>query len=93
MSLETADATVEVKLVYFASARELTGLSEEILKLSTPTTAKGVFSEVCHHHPDLVTIERSILLAINQEYIEGDSVQVNLSHGDEVAFIPPISGG
>ena len=44
-------------------------------------------------YPKLGAIENSVLLAINQEYIEGNTEVVHLSQGDEIAFIPPISGG
>ena len=40
----------------------------------------------------LQTIRNSAILSINQTYIEKDT-SVTLSSGDEIAFIPPLSGG
>ncbi|KAF2347580.1 Molybdopterin synthase sulfur carrier subunit [Trinorchestia longiramus] len=84
---------VPVKLVFFAAARELSGCSESEINLSTPTTAKKLFSEVLNKLPELQKIEKNVMVAINQVYIDDDTNQVSLRAGDEVAFIPPISGG
>ena len=43
-------------------------------------------------HLSLVQIEKSLLVAVNQEYI-GAEQTLQLKGGDEVAVIPPISGG
>ena len=43
-------------------------------------------------HFSLIQIEKTILIAVNQEYIGTDQT-VQLKAGDEIAVIPPISGG
>lgn len=40
----------------------------------------------------LAVIEENLLIAVNQSYIEKDS-EINFEGGEEVAVIPPISGG
>lgn len=85
--------TVPVKLIFFAATRELTGCCEKSLHLTTPTTAEKLFREVSSSLPKLQVLEKCLVVAVNQEYIEGDTQEVNLEEGDEVAFIPPISGG
>ncbi len=41
----------------------------------------------------LEVIQESMILAVNQEYIETKEEQIDLCAGDEIALIPPISGG
>jgi molybdopterin converting factor small subunit len=38
-------------------------------------------------------IRHSLVLALNQTYVELDDTPLNLSEGDEIAVIPPLSGG
>ncbi|KAG1689614.1 hypothetical protein DVH05_002121 [Phytophthora capsici] len=86
---------MEIKVLYFASAREEIGLREEKVLLPdkededvvTLATLRRLLVDKYPHAAD--TIE-SITLARNLEYSEND---VPLQDGDEVALIPPISGG
>jgi molybdopterin converting factor small subunit len=41
-------------------------------------------------HPDLAAVERSVAFAVAQEYVDKD---YPLQDNDELAFIPPVSGG
>lgn len=41
----------------------------------------------------LSAISGNLILALNQEYLERDSENIRLNAGDEIAVIPPISGG
>lgn len=43
-------------------------------------------------YPSLQVIAENIILSLNEEYID-DNQQLTLREGDEVAVIPPISGG
>ncbi|OWZ18466.1 Molybdopterin converting factor, subunit 1 [Phytophthora megakarya] len=86
---------MEIKVLYFASAREEIGLREE--KLQVPDTQDKQSASLASLRRMLMdkyphaaaTIER-ITLARNLEYSEDN---VTLQDGDEVALIPPISGG
>ncbi|KAL3215804.1 hypothetical protein MRX96_033420 [Rhipicephalus microplus] len=42
--------------------------------------------------PKLAALQRSAVIAVNESYVDS-GVEVTLRQGDEVAFIPPISGG
>jgi len=41
-------------------------------------------------YPELATINNVLSIAVNAEYVDGNTI---LNSGDEVAFIPPVSGG
>ena len=84
---------MKVKLLLFAKAREIVGKAEESLEIEGQTTTHGALlthlSSVAF--PSLEPILSSCILAINQEY---SSEPTNIIRdGDEVALIPPISGG
>jgi molybdopterin converting factor small subunit len=49
-----------------------------------------VWRDLAAEFPELANYERSISSAVNADYAKMDQV---LSDGDEVAFLPPVSGG
>ncbi|XP_010018762.1 PREDICTED: molybdopterin synthase sulfur carrier subunit-like, partial [Nestor notabilis] len=56
-------------------------------------TALQLWQEIVKVHPRLAVIQDQVVFAVRQEYvILGDQLLV-LQPGDEVAIIPPISGG
>ena len=75
---------------YFAVVRERVRLSEELLPAAPGLTAGGVWAEVERRHPEIAALRAAIKLAVNQELV-GDEHPV--ADGDEVALIPPVSGG
>jgi molybdopterin converting factor small subunit len=50
-------------------------------------------SALLKHFHDLESISGSFILAVNQEYVSEEETSIFLQPGDEVAVIPPISGG
>jgi molybdopterin converting factor subunit 1 len=71
----------------FASYREAAGVGRMDLEL--PATVKDVIKTILKDHP-LVAEGRQIVIARNREYVTPDEP---LADGDEVALIPPVSGG
>ena len=80
---------IEVKL--FAGLREAAGTGEVEVELDSGTTATGLVDEL-KGRPGLgpVLEEMPVRVAVNRAYVDGDT---ELSQGDEVALVPPISGG
>ena len=86
--------TGTVRVLYFAKAREAAGITEEEVHLAEElvTTTVQLIPHLIQLHPMLEGVFNSCVLALNQEYLsQGESVV--LKHGDEVAVIPPLSGG
>ncbi|KAL1421682.1 hypothetical protein MTO96_023101 [Rhipicephalus appendiculatus] len=84
---------VSVRLLLFANARELAGTSEASLIVPTVLRDVDELKQIIFvAHPKLATLEHSAVIAVNESYVE-PGVEVTLRQGDEVAFIPAISGG
>lgn len=82
--------TIVVTVRYFAILREAMGLSRASLDVPAGTTVGQVFSLATADQPRLAGLERSLMVMVNEEYVARDHV---LAAGDDVAFIPPVSGG
>ncbi len=81
---------MHVKVVYFGILRELAGASEERVEVASGATTGELFGQLCAAHPELERFAKSIALAVDLEYSDQKRA---LSEGDEVALIPPVSGG
>ena len=81
---------MRLRVRYFASIREFTGLKEEQLEVPEGSTAEAVKREVQEIHTSLEGQEGNILVAVNGSFVEPKRV---LKVGDEVALFPPVSGG
>lgn len=91
---------VKVIVLFFASLRELTGTHKVEVELSTgKTNLKELVNILCDKYCtfDGVFNDNDISIAVNKKYLENDSPNLHdnifLCDGDEVAFLPPISGG
>lgn len=79
---------MKIQVKYFARFREITGTDSESLETDSPDIS-GLMNEVFRAHPDL-SREKSILIALNERFADLSS---SLSDGDQVAVLPPVSGG
>jgi len=77
-------------LLYFAHARRLTGCSEETLSVESPLTSGQLWAMLLSRHPKLAPLRATTRLACNQRFADADTL---FQPGDEVAVIPPVSGG
>ena len=75
---------------FFAALREMIGARELTLEVADGQTVDGLFRELCARYPRLVGYDSALLYSVNAEYVSPDYA---LQDGDEVAFIPPVSGG
>ena len=82
---------MRVKLLMFAGCREAVGRKELEIELpESVSTVEEAFEVVLAEFPQLRGISKSVAFARNAEYVGGDSP---ISDGDELAVIPPVSGG
>ncbi len=80
-------------MLFFGAARDAVGHGEVNLILQDAATAATAFEEVLSKYPDLRRFGRSLLFAVNQEYVQGDLGDRAVREGDELALFPPVSGG
>ncbi len=78
--------SVKVKVRYLASLRERFGRAEESVEIAAGATVAMIWSRVSGGAP----LPPQVLLAVNHEYASPDTP---VHDGDEVAFLPPITGG
>jgi molybdopterin converting factor subunit 1 len=78
-----------VRIRFFALGRELVGRSELAYTLEDGATLHNVIQRLKAEHPALERLP-SCMLAINSDYADESQP---LRDGDEIALIPPVSGG
>jgi len=82
--------TIRITLLLFGQAREWAGGSTIDLELDSPATVDTAFAELKARHPRFAEMQNSLLFAVNEEYASRDKP---LAEGDQVAVLPPVSGG
>jgi molybdopterin synthase sulfur carrier subunit len=81
---------MKIRVRLFASLRDLVGRGELEMELPAGATPAAVWEALAAAHPALASRRRSLAVAVNRAY---ESFDAALSPGDEIVFIPPISGG
>jgi molybdopterin converting factor subunit 1 len=81
---------MHVRVRLFASLRDAAGEPSVELQLAPGATAEDAWRALVERHPVLAIRRPSLAAAVNRDYRDWDAV---LQEGDELAFIPPVSGG
>ncbi len=81
---------MRVTVRLFARLRDIAGAAELSREVKPDATIGSVWRELAGEFPELGPYERSISSAVNADYARMDTP---LRDGDEVAFLPPVSGG
>ncbi len=81
---------MNVRVRLFAALREAAGASEITIDLPEGEPVSRLLGEVRRQHPALADRCEGVVVAVNQEYADGSAP---VASGDEVALIPPVSGG
>jgi len=81
---------MHVTIRLFARLRELAGAGELTRQIPEGSSAMEVWQALAAEFPAMTDYGRSISCAVNEEY---SRLTATLHDGDEVAFLPPVSGG
>jgi MoaE-MoaD fusion protein len=81
---------VRVRVLFFGVTREIVGVREDTIEVAPGARLQSVLDTYADRFPKLRAIAPSLVLALNQQFAPIDSPA---GEGDEIAFLPPVSGG
>lgn len=81
---------LRVRVKFFARYREVAGKTMIELEIAEGTTLAELKQIIEHRFPPLKVFSHNLLLAVNGEYAPP---HLTLREGEEIAFLPPLSGG
>lgn len=81
---------MQIRVLFFGQLKEITGTSQENAELSEGARVDDLFERYGRRFPKLAEFRGSLAASVNQEYADW---RTKLEPGDEVAFLPPVSGG
>ena len=81
---------MHVSVRLFARLRDLAGASDLQLEIPDGSQAQHLWELMARQYPGLAPYTGSVSCAVNEEYAK---LTTRLNNGDEIAFLPPVSGG
>lgn len=82
---------MELRVLFFGAARTAVACHEATVRIErSPLNANELWDELVENFPALEPLRSSTRMARNHEYLPMDGL---VSYGDEIALIPPVSGG
>jgi molybdopterin synthase catalytic subunit len=83
-------APIHIRVLFFGALRDVAGVREDSVEVPSDALLNSVFDLYAARYPRLKEMAASIVLALNREF---SPLSAALKDGDEVAFLPPVSGG
>jgi molybdopterin converting factor subunit 1 len=81
---------MKVKVRLFAGLADLVGARMVEVDLRNGATVADLREELARQYPAVAPFMATLVCAVNEEYVPSDQ---RVSEGDEIALIPPVSGG
>jgi len=81
---------MQTKVLFFGKLKEVTGSAEQSIELRSGATIADLFDRFAGETPALAPYRSSVVASRNQEFAAWTTI---LEPGDEIAFLPPVSGG
>jgi molybdopterin converting factor subunit 1 len=81
---------MRVRVLFFGRLKDIVGRTEDAAELGDGARVEDLFARYGERFPELAAFRGSVVASINQTFADWRSP---LSAGDEVAFLPPVSGG
>jgi sulfur-carrier protein len=83
-------AAIRVKVLFFGRLKEIAGRAEDVVDVPEQASIEQLFARCVARQPELARYRSSLVASCNQEFAAWSTA---LRSGDEVAFLPPVSGG
>ncbi|MEF8835904.1 MAG: molybdopterin converting factor subunit 1 [Candidatus Thermoplasmatota archaeon] len=80
----------EVLVKFFASARDIVGKKNLEMEIEKDSKVGDVMENLFKEYPELEGMEDQLLISVNKDRTEKDEI---LKDGDEIAVMPPVTGG
>jgi len=81
---------MRVRVLFFGRLKDIVGKAQDEAELTDGTRVEDLFARYGRHYPELAGFRNSVVASVNQEFADWRTA---LGAGDEVAFLPPVSGG
>lgn len=81
---------MNIRLRYFAAVREVMNSGAQEIEFADGTTVQQALDHLASIEPRIIPLANAVMPMVNQEYVSRNAV---LEEGDELALIPPVSGG
>jgi molybdopterin converting factor subunit 1 len=81
---------VRVRVLFFGVIREIVGVREDTVDIAEGTSPVDLLMAYQTNFPRLKDVLPSVAFAVNQKFANPDAT---IAEGDEIAFLPPVSGG
>ena len=81
---------MRVRVLFFGRLKDIVGKAEEQAEMSEGACVEDLFKRYGRSFPELAKFRSSVVASVNHEFAEW---RAPLASGDEVAFLPPVSGG
>ena len=81
---------MSIRVLFFASLADIAGGRARLVDPGEVTDVLSVFNKVAGEFPAMEAHRQTVMFALNSEFARPDAP---VHDGDEVAFLPPVSGG
>ena len=88
--MSSATPSIQVKVLFFGRLKEVAGGAEEFVELTPGSRIEQLFASLVARRPELAPFRSSLVASRNQEFAAWSTP---LQPGDEIGFLPPVSGG
>lgn len=88
--MSSVTPSIRVKVLFFGRLKEVAGGAEESVEVIPGSRIEDLFAGLIARRPELARYRGSLVASRNQEFAAWSTP---LDSGDEIAFLPPVSGG
>ena len=81
---------MKITVLLFASLKDIVGKGQLEIEVDEKCSIESLSKKLYELYPKVESYDSSVRIALNQEFIEND---IEMKAGDEVAYLPPGSGG